>query len=122
MEVIAVAEAWILPYPFMSFVFSPQPAHILQSLALGFGHETPDKDGSDDTDQTIQTVSEPVAEVVAGSEVHVEHRHERRTHDPVENPLEGNGYGNRLATDRIGEDLSDEHPADGAQLNMKLAL
>ena len=112
MEVIAVAEAWILPSPFMSFVFSPQAAHIFKRLALSFGHETPDKDGSDDTDQTIQTVSEPVAEVVAGSEVHVEHRHERRTHDPVENPLEGNGDGNGCTTDGIWEYLGDEHPAD----------
>ena len=55
-----------------------------------------------------------MAEVVALGEVHIEHRHEGAADDEVEDPLEGHGDGYGSATDGVGEDLSDEHPADGA--------
>ena len=55
-----------------------------------------------------------MAEVVALSQVHVEHGHKRRADDEVEDPLEGNGYSHSAATNGVGEDLGDEHPREGA--------
>lgn len=58
------------------FPLAPKFGHILEGLALRFRNKLPDEDGSDDTDDAIETVGEPVAEIVTLSEVHVEHRHE----------------------------------------------
>ena len=53
-------------------------------------------------------------EVRVTSCLHVEHRYKRCAYNPIENPLEGNGYGHRRTTNSVGEDLGDEHPADGS--------
>jgi len=58
------------------FPLTPELGHILEGLALGLRNEFPDEEGSDDTDDAIETVGEPVAEVVTLGEVHVEHRYE----------------------------------------------
>ena len=92
----------------------PEAGHVLERLALRLRHEAPYEQGSDEADRGVEAVGEPVAEVVALSEVHVEHGHERRRDDEVEDPLEGHGDGHGSATDGVGEDLGDEHPADGA--------
>ena len=92
----------------------PELRHVLKRLTLGLGHQTPDEDGGDDADETVEAVGEPVAEVIALGDVHVEHRHEGGGDDEVEDPLEGHGHGDCLTTDGVGEYLGDEHPADGA--------
>ena len=86
-------------------VFLPKLGHILQSLTLGLRNELPYKDGSEDTDNTIQAIGEPIAQAVS-------HRNERGRNNPVENPLEG--YGNRYGstTNRIREYLGNKYPAD----------
>ena len=56
----------------------PQFAHIFQCLALGFRNKFPDEDCCNDTDDAIEAVGEPVTEVIAFCEVHVEHWHEGR--------------------------------------------
>ena len=65
----------------------------------------PYKDGSEDTDNTIQAIGEPIAQAVS-------HRNERGRNNPVENPLEG--YGNRYGstTNGIREYLGNKYPAD----------
>ena len=95
------------------FALAPQFGHVFQSFTLGFRYQLPYEDGSNDADDAIEAVCEPVAEVVAFSEVHVEHRHKGAGHDEVENPLESHSDGNGAATDGVGEDLSNEHPCDG---------
>ena len=92
----------------------PKTGHILQCLAFGLWNQLPYEDGSNDADDTIETVGEPMAEVIALGEVHIEHRYKSATHDEIENPLEGYGNGNSTAADGVGEDLSNEHPGDGA--------
>ena len=46
--------------------------------------------------------------------MHVEHGHERRTHDEVRDPLECHSDSDGSTTDGVGEDLCDEHPGDGS--------
>ena len=72
---------------FCLFAVLPECGHILEGLALGLGNELPDEEGCDDTDDAIETVGEPVAEVITFRQVHVEHGHERRAYDEVGNPL-----------------------------------
>ena len=92
---------------------APELGHILEGLALGLGNEFPDKEGSDDADDAVESVGEPVAEVVTLSQVHVEHRHKRAGNDEVADPLEGNGNSYSSAADGVGEDFGNEYPADG---------
>ena len=96
------------------FLAAPELGHIFEGLAFGLGHEAPYEEGGDDADDAVEAVGEPMAEVVAGLQVHVEHRHEGGGDDEVEDPLEGYGNGHGSAADGVGEDLGDEHPADGA--------
>ena len=56
--------------------FPPKLAHILQALALGLWHELPHEDGGNDTDGSVESVSEPMTEVIALGKVHVEHWYE----------------------------------------------
>ena len=95
------------------FLLFPQLGHVLQRLALGLRNHAPYKEGGNDTDDAVESVGEPVAEVVALCQVHVEHGHEGRRYDEVENPLEGNGNSHGSATDGVGENLGDEHPGNG---------
>lgn len=90
-----------------NLVFLPKLGHILQCLTLGLRNELPYKDGSEDTDNTIQAIGEPIAQAVS-------HRNERGRNNPVENPLEG--YGNRYGstTNGIRENLGNKYPADGS--------
>ena len=90
----------------------PEFGHVFEGLTLGFGNELPDEEGCKDADNAIEAVGEPVAEVIAWSEVHIEHRHEGGGDDEVEDPLEGNGDGNGCSTNGVGEDLGNEYPAD----------
>ena len=92
---------------------TPQFSHILQGLSLGFRNKSPYEESSYDTDNTIESVSKPVAEVITLSQVHIKHWHEGRTDDEVENPLEGNGNSHSSTTNGVGEYLGDENPADG---------
>jgi beta-glucosidase len=85
--------------------------HILEGLTLCLGNKLPNEEGGNNTNDAIETVSEPMTEVVALRQVHVEHRHERGAYNPVEYPLKGHGYSNSLATDRIREYLGDKNPA-----------
>ena len=96
------------------FPLAPELGHILEGLALSFGNELPDEYSCHNTEDAIESVGEPVAEVIAFRQVHVEHGHERRGYDEIGYPLEGNGNGDGTATDGVGEDLGDEYPADGA--------
>lgn len=94
---------------------APEVGHVFEGLALGFGDEGGDEPCGDDADDAVEGVGEHVAELIAHAEtVHVVHRHEGRRDDKVENPLECHGDGDSLRTDGVGEDFSDEHPADGA--------
>ena len=93
---------------------APYSAHVLECFALGLGNKFLDEDGRHDTQDTIQAVGEQVAHLVALMELKVEHGHKRRADNPVENPLEGDCNSDGLATYRIGENLGDEHPADGS--------
>ena len=97
----------------MLLLLFPKLGHILERLTLSLRYQAPYEQGCNDTDNTIQTVGKPVAEVVTLSQMHVEHRHEGRADDEVEYPLEGNGNSNGAATDGVGEYLSNEHPRDG---------
>ena len=47
-----------------NLVFLPKLGHILQSLTLGLRNELPYKDGSEDTDNTIQSIGEPITQTV----------------------------------------------------------
>ena len=58
-------------------LFLPELRHVLQRLTLGFGNEAPDEDGCYHTDNAIEAIGEPVAEMVTLRQMHVEHRHER---------------------------------------------
>ena len=55
-----------------------------------------------------------MAEVRVAGRLHVEHGHERGADNPVEYPLESHSGGHGCATDGVGENLGNEHPADGA--------
>ena len=85
--------------------FLPKLGHILQSLALGLRNELPNENGGNDTDNTIQAISEPIAHTVG-------ERYKRGGDNPVEDPLESNGDGYSRTTDSIREHLCDENPAD----------
>ena len=61
---------------FFLFPIAPELGHILERLALGLRNELPYEDGSDNADDAIETISEPVAEVITLRKMHVEHRHE----------------------------------------------
>ena len=54
----------------------PELRHVFERLALGLGNELPDEEGCYDADDAIEAVGEPVTEVVALCQVHIEHRHE----------------------------------------------
>ena len=58
-------------------VLLPQLGHILQRLTLRLRNEAPYEQGGNHADDAIQTISEPVTEVVALCQMHVEHRHKR---------------------------------------------
>ena len=95
------------------FSVFPHRRHLLQRLALGLGHELPYEDGCYDAEDAIETVGEPMSEVIAFRQVHVEHRHERAGNDEVEYPLECHSDGHSSTTDGVGEYLGNEHPTDG---------
>ena len=88
-----------------NLVFLPKLGHILQTLTLGLRNELPYKDGSEDTDYTIQSIGKPIAHTVS-------QWYKRGRNNPVENPLEcySNRYGS--TTNRIREYLGDKYPAD----------
>ena len=94
------------------FPAAPELGHILESLALGLRNELPDEEGCDDADDAVETVGEPVSEVVTFGQVHVEHWHERRADNEVGYPLEGHCYSYGTTTNGIGEYLGNEHPSD----------
>ena len=98
----------------LRLVFLPKTAHVLEGLTFGLGHQPPYEDGSDDTDNTIESISKPMSEVVTFSEMHIEHGHEGRTDNEVENPLESHGDSHCSPTACIGEYLGNEQPADGS--------
>ena len=60
----------------LSFILSPQFAHVFESLSLGFGNEFPNEDSGNYADDSVETVGEPVTEVIALCKMHVEHRNE----------------------------------------------
>ena len=89
-----------------SFLFLPKIAHVLQSLALRFGNKLPNKHGSKDTDDTIQTVCKHMAELIAHiARAHVVKRKESGRNDKVENPLKGYSDCNSGSTDGVRENL-----------------
>lgn len=90
----------------------PQLSHILERLTFSLRYETPDKESGEDAHQTVEAVGEPMTEVGAGMQVHVEHRYERRAYQEVEDPLKGHGDGYCRTANGVGEDLGDEYPAD----------
>ena len=59
------------------FPVLPECGHVLQRLALGLGNKLPDEEGCNHADDAIESVGEPVTEVIALGEVHIEHGHER---------------------------------------------
>ena len=91
-------------------LLAPELRHILEALALGLRHELEDKHGGYDADHAIETIREPMAEVVAGGEVHIEHRHESGADYEVEHPLEGHGDSHRRTADGVREEFGDKHP------------
>ena len=54
----------------------PELRHVFERLALGLGDEIPDEEGCNDADDAVEAVGEPVTEVIAFRQVHVEHGHE----------------------------------------------
>ena len=60
------------------FSIAPEFGHILKGLTLRLRNEFPDEEGSDNAEDAIESVSEPVAEVITLGEVHIEHRNEGR--------------------------------------------
>ena len=91
---------------------APQFGHILQGLSLGLRNKAPYEEGCYHTDDAIESVGEPVTEIITLRQMHVEHRHEGRADDEVEDPLESYRYSNGGTTDGIGEYLGDKYPAD----------
>ena len=61
---------------FFLFPVTPEFGHILKCLTLGLGNEFPYEDGCDNTDDALETVGEPVTEVITLCEMHIEHRDE----------------------------------------------
>ena len=59
------------------FPVLPECGHVFERLALGLGNKFPDEEGCYHTDDAVESVGEPVTEVIALGEVHVEHGHER---------------------------------------------
>jgi len=96
--------------------FPPKLAHILQALALGLWHELPHEDGGNDTDGSVESVSEPMTEVIALGKVHVEltmklNIHWKATAMATAAPRMVFGKSSAISTHAIGP-----------QENMKLAL
>lgn len=89
-----------------AFPLFPQPAHILQGFAFGFGHILPDEQGGEDADRAVKAVCDYGAEAVE--------RGEGVGDQEIEDPLEGNGESDGLAADGVGEDFGDQHPTDRA--------
>ena len=108
-----------------SLTLLPESAHVFERLALRFGHNAPDKEGSQQAYRAVKPVGEPMTELggsrlgqhsvqqVPVLHLHIEHRYERRGHDEIEYPLESHGDGNSPTADSVGEYLSNQHPTDG---------
>lgn len=95
--------------------FLPEFGHVFEGLAFGFGHELVDEQGGNDTHDAVEGVDEAVAEFVAHvADADVVHRDEGRRDDEIEYPLEGYGDCHGGRSDRVGEDLGDQNPADGS--------
>ena len=96
----------VLP-PYSSlFTFNfPKTRHVFQTLAFRFGNESPNEDSRHDAHHAIESVGEPMAEIVARREMHVEHGDEGRANNEVEDPLRRYSDGRSRATDGVGEDF-----------------
>ena len=79
-------------------IFLPKLGHILQSLTLCLRNQLPYKDSCKDTDNTIQTVGEPITHTIGKW-------YERCRNNPVENPLESYSDSYSSTTDGIREHL-----------------
>ena len=82
----------------------PQLRHLLQRLALRFGYPLPDEDGRGERHECI--------DAVGAAYTPRRERGEGGRDEEVGNPLRCHGNGHSLRTDRVGEDLRDEYPAD----------
>ena len=105
----------VLPPYSLLFPFNfPKTRHIFQRFAFRFGDESPNEDSRHDAHHAIKSIGEPMAEVVARSEVHVEHGDEGRANDEVKDPLRRHSDGRSRTTDGIGEDFRNQHPTNRA--------
>lgn len=93
------------------FILFPQFAHIFERFAFCLGHNTPYEECGEHTYHTIESVGEPMTEIRIAGGLHVKHGYECGAYNPVEYPLESNGYGDRRAAYGVREYLGYQHPA-----------
>lgn len=97
------------------FAVAPEVGHVFEGLALGLRYEAPYEPGSHDTDYAVEGIHKHMSEAISHiAGTHVVERHESRRYDEIEYPLESHRHRHRGAADSVGEDLGDQHPADGA--------
>ena len=100
----------VVKQPLLSF--TPECRHVLERLALGFGHEAVYEPGRYNAYGAVKSVGEHMAEFSAHrAEAHVVHRHKGARYDEIEYPLERYGHRDGCRADGIRENLGYQHPA-----------
>ena len=94
------------------FFFSPEFSHVLQFFTFCFWHHLPNEYCCNDTYNSIESIGEPVSEVITFLDMHIEHRYESAANYPVEYPLERHSNSNSLTTDGVREYLRNKYPTD----------
>ena len=87
-------------------LLAPEGRHLLERLALGLGDHLPDEEGRQERHEGVDAVGAPHAPAAQ--------RREGGRYQEVRDSLRRHGDGYGLRANRVGENLRDEHPADGA--------